>query len=400
MCILVQNYYEIDIRVRRKAEALVSAGYSVDVLALRSPNSKPGLMVINGVNVYTSAVAKKRGSKLRYTYEYVTFLVWAFLKLSWLMRKRRYRVVDVNTLPDFLIFAAAYAKLNGARMVFDMHEITPEFLMSKYGVGDRHWQVRLARFLEKASIAFADQVITINEPIQTLLESRGLARARSTVVMNSVDESIFATAIHSANGVSPLPPPAPFVMMYHGTLTRIYGLDIAIEALSLVEEEMPGAELWILGSGPARNALEELVRERSLDRRVKFLGAVLPDEIPAWLSQCDVGVLATRRDVFLDYSFSNKLSEYIIMGKGVICSRLNAIRHYFTEEALAYFEPNDPRSLSAQMLRLYRDKELRSRLAARAKQEYAPISWAVMRARYLALIGRMVPDETAVPHCR
>src|SRR5262249_13232123 len=32
-CILVQNQYDIDARVRRKAEALVGAGYSVDVLA-------------------------------------------------------------------------------------------------------------------------------------------------------------------------------------------------------------------------------------------------------------------------------------------------------------------------------------------------------------------------------
>jgi len=33
VCVIVQNPYEIDIRVRRKAEALVAAGYIVDVLA-------------------------------------------------------------------------------------------------------------------------------------------------------------------------------------------------------------------------------------------------------------------------------------------------------------------------------------------------------------------------------
>jgi len=40
VCILLQNDYELDIRVRRKAEALVGAGYSVDVLALRSSHTK------------------------------------------------------------------------------------------------------------------------------------------------------------------------------------------------------------------------------------------------------------------------------------------------------------------------------------------------------------------------
>ncbi len=111
MCIVVQNFYEIDIRVRRKAEALVLAGYSVDVLALRFPNSTVDTMVINGVNVYTNSLGKRRGSKLRYAYEYAAFLAWVFFKLSRLMRRRKYYVVDVNNLPDFLIFAALYAKL-------------------------------------------------------------------------------------------------------------------------------------------------------------------------------------------------------------------------------------------------------------------------------------------------
>ena len=43
-------------------------------------------------------------------------------------------------------------------------------------------------------------------------------------------------------------------MMYHGTLTKIYGLDIAIEAYTQVHAQMPGAELWILGVGTEQTA--------------------------------------------------------------------------------------------------------------------------------------------------
>ena len=86
--------------------------------------------------------------------------------------------------------------------------------------------------------------------------------------------------------------------------------------------------------------------------------------MPHWLSKCDVGVLPIRRDQFLEHASPNKLSEYIIKGKPVIISRLKAIRYYFGEDALAYFEPNDPVSLAQQMIRVYRDKGLRARLAA------------------------------------
>jgi len=397
VCILLQNFYEIDIRVRRKAEALVAEGYTVDVLSLHSSHSAARDSVVAGVNVFTFSLGKQRGSKVRYLFEYVSFLLWTFFKLASLMKQRHYSVVDVNNLPDFLVFAAAYAKWKGAKVVFDMHEITPEFIMSKYGVGEDNWQVRLAKLIERASMRYADHVITINTPIQRLLETRGLAPEKSTVIMNAVDDSMFASAAGLPIPARAAASNAKFVMMYHGTLTRIYGMDIAIEAFGLAQKEMPDAELWILGGGPEKKSLEALVAKHGLEPKVQFLGTVLPQEVPAWLKRCDIGVLATRRDVFLDFSFSNKLSEYIIMGKAVICSRLKAIGHYFTGDALAYFEPNDPRSLAEQMVRLYRDKELRTRLAARGKEEYAPIAWDVMKRRYLEMMARLAGVEHPRP---
>ena len=179
-------------------------------------------------------------------------------------------------------------------------------------------------------------------------------------------------------------------MMYHGTLTKIYGLDIAVEAFGLAHRDMPGAELWILGSGPELGALAALAERRGVGSKVKLLGQVVASEVPAWLHKCDVGVLPIRRDVFLDFAFPNKLPEYIITGKPVVVSRLKAIRHYFSPDALAYFEPDNPADLARQMVCLYRDRALRTRLAARAKEEYAPTRWDVMRQRYLTLIEGMI----------
>jgi hypothetical protein len=67
ICLIVQNDYANDARVRRKAEALVAEGYSVDVIALRN-NRQPDApyYTLNGVAVYTLPVKKKRGSHFRY----------------------------------------------------------------------------------------------------------------------------------------------------------------------------------------------------------------------------------------------------------------------------------------------------------------------------------------------
>jgi len=384
VCVVTQSVYETDPRVRRKAEALAAAGYSVDVLALRGAGATRSF-VLNGVNVQTLGLGKMRGSLARYAYEYAAFFLWVLVRVPVLMRRRRYVAIDVNTLPDFLIFAPVCARWMGARLILDMHEITPEFYMSKYGMTPTSRIVRALVFLEKISFDFADYVVTINEPIQELLESRGLAPSKSIVVMNAVDESRFTTAARETPGVPGAP--GTFAMMYHGTLTPIYGLDIAIEALALAAPQIPQAELWILGSGTERQALADLAERRGIASRVKLIGHVNPSEIPAWLNRCDVGILPIRRDVFLDFAFPNKLPEFIVSGKAVLVSRLKAIRHYFSDDALAFCEPNDPSDLAAQMIRVYRDRELCNRLAARAREEYAPIRWDLMKQRYLDLVN-------------
>jgi glycosyltransferase involved in cell wall biosynthesis len=151
--------------------------------------------------------------------------------------------------------------------------------------------------------------------------------------------------------------------------------------------------LWIIGSGPEAAALARLAEQLGLSSKVKLLGQVSLVDIPAWLNQCTIGILPIRRDVFLDFAFPNKLPEFIITRKAVIVSRLKAIRHYFSEEALAYFEPNCPADLATQMVRLYRDSGLRDRLTCRAVQEYTAIRWNPMKQRYLALIEEMInPD--------
>jgi glycosyltransferase involved in cell wall biosynthesis len=391
ICIVSQSLYEFDARVQRKAEALAAAGYDVDVLTLRTAPAQR-TYVRNGVTVHTISLGKRRSSLPRYFFEYVVFFAWAFTRVTLMTWRKRYVVIDVNTLPDFLVFAAFLARWMGAKVVLDMHEITPEFYRSKYGIAEGAWLVWLLELLERVSFNFADRVITVNEPILNLLVSRGLAREKSIVLMNAADENRFTRSSRPTPASTSADRPG-FAMLYHGTLTRIYGLDIAIEAFALAEKDMPEAELWIIGLGPEQQALTQQAAQRGLSSRIKVLGPVPSNEIGDWLRRCDAGILPMRRDVFLEFAFPNKLSEFIVSTRPVLVSRLRTMKHYFSEEALAYFEPNTPRDLATQMVRLYRDRELRARLAARAAAEYAPIRWSVMRERYLQLIAELAGAE-------
>ena len=98
--------------------------------------------------------------------------------------------------------------------------------------------------------------------------------------------------------------------------------------------------------------------------KVRLVGQVASTEIPAWLESSATSAFcrpaATSSSILRS---PTNCRNIIVMGKTVIVSRLKAIRQYFSEDALAYFEPNNPADLSQQMVRIYRDPQLRARLA-------------------------------------
>ena len=72
VCIIRQNYYPLDPRVRREAEALEMLGLEVDVICLRRPG-EPRRERRGLVTVYRLPLAHATGGPLRYVFEYGVF---------------------------------------------------------------------------------------------------------------------------------------------------------------------------------------------------------------------------------------------------------------------------------------------------------------------------------------
>jgi glycosyltransferase involved in cell wall biosynthesis len=318
-----------------------------------------------------------------YLLAYLWFFVLSFLAVSKCHLKRRYHVIQYHTLPDFIIFSGIIPKLFGAKLVLDMHEIMPEFYMSKFGLEMSNLSVKVLKLLEKISVSFAHAVIVINDPIKRLLLERCKSKSDITVVMNTADESLFVSDRRKrpdkSNG---------FIAMYHGTLTELYGVDIAIRAIAKLKDEIPGLQFRIFGSETER--LKELVDELGLSRNVAFMGRVNIEAIPRCIEEADIGVISTVKDGFIDLSFSNKLAEYVSMKTPVIATRLPSTLEYFTDDAISYFESRDVDDLASRILELYMSPQKRLLQANRAFQQYQKIRWAVMEKRYIGLIESLI----------
>lgn len=392
ICVLRQFYVPDDPRVRREINALTDAGHSVDVICMRRPGQarteRDGSLTIHRLPMH-----HKRGGLARYAFEYVGFPALAGAYLAWLDRRRRFDLVQANSVPDWLVFAAFAPRLRGVPVVLDLHECVPEFFATKLHRSLDHPAVLALGALERRSITFASAAVTCTDQMRNAFVSRGAPRNRIAVVMNSTEETIFDPERF---------PPRPrqkdrFKLICHGTVEERYGQDTIIRATARLRERIPGLALEIYGEGSYITELRGLVEELGVQQEVTFHGFVPMDDLLAAIADADAGVVAMKRDAFRDLTHCNKMFDLITMRRPVICSRTKSVMAYFAEGSLKYFDADDDADLARAIEELYLDPGQADQLVEGATAQNEPYRWPYQREHYLAVIEDLLGVDELEP---
>jgi glycosyltransferase involved in cell wall biosynthesis len=264
----------------------------------------------------------------------------------------------------------------------------PEIYQEKFGVGDRGWMVWALRLQERWAARFASAVLTVEERYREILATRGVQKHKISVLMNLPDERVFK----ADPGRQVMQDGSRFVLVYHGTLARRLGLDVAIEAVSRLRAEIPGLQLRIIGAGEERDRLVEQRDHLGLGQVVTFSEGFVPlDSIPALLADADVGVVPLRASPGTDIMLPTKLLEYVSRGIPCVVPRTGTICRYFDAEMVQFFEAGDPASLAVAILALYRNPERRAMLAEAASSRFiARYKWSEHKRVYVDLVERLL----------
>jgi glycosyltransferase involved in cell wall biosynthesis len=387
---VTHSYYEEDPRVRREAEAIVAAGRPVDVFALRRPND-PSDEVIEGVTVRRLSVQRHQGAGLRtYLTEYLAFLLRAGYALTRAHRRRHYGLVQVHTLPDFLVFAALPLRLTGVPVILDLHEAMPEFFRSRFHGRAGRIGYGLLRAQEDVALRFANAVITVNEALGERLRGLGVPASKLTIVPNAPSLARFDAARHADRSFMA---DGSLRLVYAGALSPIYELDVVLAAIARLAERRPGLPVWLDLCG--RDFAEVPLRDRAaalgIADRVAFHGRIAIDAVPAAIAAADVGLAPTRRSDFTDFSLSTKAFEYAAMRRPVVASRLPMVERTFGDDVVTY-TPGDPDDLADALLRLVDEPDIREARVGRALERVRGLAWEREAPRYLELVDRLARD--------
>jgi glycosyltransferase involved in cell wall biosynthesis len=376
--------YAGDTRVMRYAEALAARGDAVEVISLRGEADQPPQETLRGVSVVRiqDRLAKRERSAAALAWAMLLFALRAHRELRRRHRARRYDLVHVHTMPDFLVFCAAGLRWQGTRILLDVHDLVPEFFASKFGSAAGRRAVATLLWVERLSARKADHVILASDLWRERYTRRTGTQQSCSVLVNQADTTLFQPS------ATPRTTPGPRVM-FPGGLEWHQGVDLAIRAFGQVQQVWPTAEFHIYGDGRERPALQRLVADLGLDQTVRFFPVVSAREIAALMNQADLGVVPKRADGFGNEAYSTKIMEFMATGVPVVVASTAVDRHYFTPDLVRFFPAGDATALAEAMLELLGNPPARQEQAARALAHARAHSWNVQRDDYLHMVDAL-----------
>jgi glycosyltransferase involved in cell wall biosynthesis len=385
VCHLAYTFYETDNRVTRYARALVERGDEVDVIALRRAGQRRqgcerGVCVIR-----LQRRAKTEGTPWIYLLKILSFMVRSLFVLSARHLYRRYDIVHVHNVPDFLVFAALLPKLTGAGIILDIHDVLPELYAGKFGASQKSAVFQSLLLVERLSCRFADRVVVANHIWHERLVQRAAPPHKCLTILNCPDLRMFRPRPRKASRGD-----GRFIILYPGTLSRHQGLDVAIRAFAAIADRMPDAEFHIYGEGPARSELMHLTHDLGVDGRVILREPLPVDQIAEVIASADVGVEPKQDRGFANEALSTKVLEFMASGVPVILSRTLVHAHYFDDRLVTFFAPNDHRELAAALVKLYTERPDASSIQ-RAREFAAGYGWQTRVTDYYSLIKELSP---------
>jgi glycosyltransferase involved in cell wall biosynthesis len=250
-------------------------------------------------------------------------------------------------------------------------------------VAQRGWTIRtLVDWFERQMPRLAQEVTVNTDHARRRLVAQGIAAETIHYLPNGVERSRFATRNEQLEAQlrhryrSHTKP----VIIYVGALNiHSHAVDLLIQSFRLAKEQIPDLHLLLIGSGPDRQKLEQLIASMALGDSVTFVGQVDPADVPSYLRIADLSVEATRSTSVAEGRFPLKVVESLAAGVPVVCGavgdRIPTLQRKHQENAGLLVEPDDPYALADGICTVLRSPDLADQLRCAGLQRAEDFYW-------------------------
>ncbi|WP_431858209.1 glycosyltransferase family 4 protein [Azospirillum sp.] len=302
-------------------------------------------------------------------------------------------VICSSTYPLDIYPGARIARLSGARLVFEVHDLWPLSPMLLGGYSPRHPYIRLMQMAEDAAYRRADAVVSILPHTLEHMVTRGMNPRKFIHVPNGIP---LAHPQASFDGDLPAEVEAViererargrFLIGYAGGLNLSNAVEPLVEAARLLAHE--DVSFLLVGSGNHEDALRAQAARHGLDN-FHLLGRIPKRAVQTFLTRQDALVVSWARSPLYRYGISpNKIFDYMLAGRPVVQGSDASNDLVGDAECGITVAPDDPAALAQAILALRRMPVAeRQRLGANGRRFVLQHhDYQVLAARFLQAVA-------------
>ena len=232
-------------------------------------------------------------------------------------------------------------------------------------------------FLDRFFLKYAKKILAVSEGIKRELVQAGISESRIEVLKNAIsvfEDTVLWKKWRNEKRVHFNIPEEKFVIGYVGRLSEEKGIHFLLHALFIVHQTGIPIFLLILGVGPLKNRLEDIVKNQGLRDKVVFTG--FQHKVEKWLPAMDVFCLPS-----LTEGSPMALLEAMAFGVPVVASTVGGIPQIIENGKNGILVPSgDENEIAKALLNLYNDPLLRNKISLcgqkTLKDKYSIKNWA------------------------
>ena len=245
----------------------------------------------------------------------------------------------------------------------------------------------LSEQLEIEAAKMSDHVFTITSALKEILIEEGIEADKITVLPNAVDPDKFTIMEKDESLEKRLDFKGKVVIGYIGSFVKYEGLDILLEACSLLYKKVGDTfRLLLVGDGDMMHALRDATRFLQLEDIVTFTGRVSHDEVNKYYSLIDIAPLPRKGLRVCELVSPLKPFEAMASGKVLITSSVKALAEIIEEGKTGLvFEKDNAEQLAERLESVIVDEKLRKDIGKNARK------WVVENHSW-DLIAKRVTD--------
>jgi teichuronic acid biosynthesis glycosyltransferase TuaC len=190
-------------------------------------------------------------------------------------------------------------------------------------------------------LAATDAVITVNDDLKQAVIRMGIPADRVHIWHQGIDIGRFRPGDRQVARQRLGIPVTSRVILWVGRMVPVKGLDVALEACTLLRARGVDHHLYLVGDGPLRKDLTDRTESLGLTASVTFVGTKLHDELPDWYRAAELTILPSRSE-----GLPNVLRESLACGTPFVASNVGGINEIGDPSCCLLVPPEDPASLA------------------------------------------------------